>query len=268
MTPLGLAGHWWSDFWYRPAPAVNLAAARIIFSLHALWILWSRDLAATSALPEAFWAGVSASERWRFLLFPGDGSLDRLLQRAAAVALIAAAVGIGPRLACFAASLLLYHLAPLETIYWTPNPFERGFTVSVLVLLVLSVSPSGDALAIWPRPKPRAPSSDYRWPLVLCQLLLVPDLLHRRLEQAVRGRHRMGVGGEPPPLDAGLQPAGSGVDGQRPRPLGGRASPAVPGPSACRRWRWTWASSASCSGGGSSPGSSARRYRSTPESCW
>ena len=130
----------WSTFWYAPASAVNLAAARIVFALHAFWILGSRDLAALSGVPAVFWMGVPTGDRWRYLLFPGHQQLEQGLQWAAFAALGAAALGVWPRVACLCAGLLLYHLAPLETIFWTPNPYERGFTISVLALLTLSFS--------------------------------------------------------------------------------------------------------------------------------
>jgi hypothetical protein len=162
----------WNAFWFAPAPALNLAAARVVIAVHALWILGSRDLAATSELPAAFWSAVPLGERWRFLLLPSTAGADRTLQWLAAGALIAAAVGVWPRTACFVAAVLLYHLAPLETIYWTPNPYERGFTISILALVVLAASRSGDRLA-WPRPRPAAGiSSDYRWPCVLVQVFV------------------------------------------------------------------------------------------------
>ncbi len=164
----------WNAFWFAPAPALNLAAARVIFALHALWILSSRDLAATSELPGAFWAGVPMGDRWRFLLLPEIAPADRALQWLAIAALVAAIAGIWPRIACLVAGLLLYHLAPLETIYWTANPYERGFTVTVPALLVLGAARSGDRLAIVPRARPDpAPNGDYRWPLVLVQLFLL-----------------------------------------------------------------------------------------------
>jgi vitamin K-dependent gamma-carboxylase-like protein len=165
----------WNTFWYAPAPSLNLAAARVVFALHALWILGSRDLAAISGVPDVFWARVPPGDSWRFLLFPGHASLEFVLQWAAAVALAAAALGVWPRVACFCAGLLLYHLAPLETIVWTPNPFERGFTISVLALLALSFGRSGDALQLFPTrasPLPASPSSEYQWPLRLIQVLL------------------------------------------------------------------------------------------------
>ena len=117
-------------------------------------------------------AEVSRGERWRYLLFPGNVSLEYVLQWTTFAALIAAAIGVWPRVACFCAGLLLYHLAPLETIFWTPNPFERGFTVDVLALLALSFSRCGDALSLVPRRATPTPSGDYQWPLRLVQLLL------------------------------------------------------------------------------------------------
>ena len=168
----GRIAAWWNTFWFAPAPAINLAAARVIFSLHALWMLGSLDLAAISGVPEVFWAGVSRAERWRYLLFPGHASLEHALQWTTFAALIAAAIGVWPRVACCCAGLLLYHLAPLETIFWTPNPFERGFTVDVLALLALSFSRCGDALCLVPARGTPPPSSEYQWPLRLVQLLL------------------------------------------------------------------------------------------------
>jgi hypothetical protein len=163
---------WWTSFWFAPAPAINLAAARVIFSLHALWMLGSLDLAAISGVPDLFWAGVSRGERWRYLLFPGHATLEYALQWTTFAALVAAALGVWPRVACFCAGLLLYHLAPLETIFWTPNPFERGFTVDVLALLALSFSRCDDALCLAPRRRTPGPSGEYQWPLRLVQLLL------------------------------------------------------------------------------------------------
>jgi hypothetical protein len=161
----------WDAFWFTPAPALNLAAARIVFALHAIWILGSRDLAAISGVPDVFWAGVPAADRWRYLLFPGHASLESVLQTLTCAALLAAVLGIVPRLACLSAALLLYHLAPLETIFWTPNPFERGFTVSTLVLFVLGLSRSGDALRFVRRSRAEPPpSADYQWPLKLIQI--------------------------------------------------------------------------------------------------
>jgi len=162
----------WNRVFFAPEPALNLAAARVLFSVHALWVLLSRDLPATSSLPPEFWTNVSQAELWRFLIFPGHAQLEYGLQYIAILTLIGAAVGIMPRLCCFLSALLLYHLAPLETIFWSASPYQRGFTVDVLALFTLSLSPCGDALRIG-KTSPTEPSSVYCWPLRLTQVYLI-----------------------------------------------------------------------------------------------
>lgn len=161
----------WFRAFFTPETALNLAAARVIFAVHAIWVLLSRDIPAMSGLPAEFWANVGRTERWRFLVVPGHAGLEYMPQWIAVAALVCVIVGLLPRLACFVSALLLYHLAPLETLYWTANPFQRGFTVSVLALFTLSFSRCGDALRLGGAPA-AAPSSDYGWPLRLIQFHL------------------------------------------------------------------------------------------------
>lgn len=163
----------WNRFWYADGSACNLAAARIIFSLLSLWVLASRDLAGVTGVPAEFWAGVPASARWRYLDFAGHATVEHGLQWAAMVALALAALGVLPRLSCFVSGILLYHLAPLETIVWTPNPYARGFTISVLALLTLSFSPCGDCWALASNGSAKSrPKGQYNWPIRLIQLFL------------------------------------------------------------------------------------------------
>ena len=176
-TP-GIPG-WWARLALPDGSAVDLAGARIVIAAHALWILLSRDLAAASGLPPELWLRVHESARWRYLLFPGVPSLKHLLQVMAAIALVAAIAGFRTRAACLVASLLLYHLAPLETLIWTPSPYERGFEVSVLALVVLGVSRSGDAWSVDAKLARRAgdarepaPAWEYGWPLRLVQVFV------------------------------------------------------------------------------------------------
>jgi hypothetical protein len=138
----------WDGFWFAPESPVNLAAARVIFAAHALWILLSRDLAALSGLPPEFFAGVASSARWRFLLWPGHPGLESILQAATVLALVLAILGVWPRACCLAGGLLLYHLAPLETLMWTPSPYERGFTIAVPALVALGVARHDDGWAL------------------------------------------------------------------------------------------------------------------------
>ena len=164
---------WWERFWFRSGSARNLAAARIVFALQALWVLLSRDFAAISGLPLEYWSGVPARGQWRFLLFPGHPGTEQLLQGVAVAALVAAAIGVVPRAACLLAGLLLYHLAPLETIIWTHSAYTRGLTLSVLGLFVLGLAPCGDAWSLSARRRPRSREAwEYHWPQVLLQLLV------------------------------------------------------------------------------------------------
>ena len=162
---------WWDRFWFEPEPALHLAVARMLASATALWILLSRDRAGVSGLGPEFWAGIATSTRWRFLLFPGHESLERLLTTLAALLLVCAFVGIWPRVSAFAAALLLYHLAPLESLIWSASPTSRGLTLPTLTLLVCGIAPSGDALARGA--VPTTPSWRYAWPLRLVQVWLV-----------------------------------------------------------------------------------------------
>jgi hypothetical protein len=157
--------------WFAPGRPRALAAARIIVSAYALWVLLSRDLAALSALPAELWSTVAPSARLRYLLFPGRPLLEGALQAAAAVALLGALLGVAARACCAAAGLLLYHLAPLETLFLTPAPFSKGFTLAVPALLVLAATPSDHALALRPARARLAPDA-YGWPVRLLQLLV------------------------------------------------------------------------------------------------
>lgn len=166
---------WWDRFWFAPEPPVNLAAARIIFALHALWVLLSRDLAATANLPQPFWTHVGWSDQWRFLEFPGHGGLEHALQMVAVLALVGVTLGYRPRLTSLIAAVLLYHLAPFETIYVHQDPLERGFTMSVLALTVLAFAPCADVWSVTnraARPKIERPAWEYRWALMLVQLFV------------------------------------------------------------------------------------------------
>ncbi len=165
----------WERFWFSPGSARNLAAARITFAVYSLWVLLSRNVAEMAGLPPVFWSKVDATALWRYFVVPGHPAMERVLVWIAALALLSAALGIFPRLSCFASGLLLYHLAPLESLIWIPHPYARGMTISVIALLTLSFSPCGDCWTLMrARPdKPQTQSSDYTWPMRLLQLYLV-----------------------------------------------------------------------------------------------
>ena len=169
----GALGRAWDRFWFRRGDARNLAAARIVFAAQALWILLSRDYAATSGLPPAFWATVERSAQWRYLVFPGHEGLESALQLVAAGALSLVLLGWRARPAALVAALSLYHLAPLEAIMWTPSPYERGGEIAILGLVVLAVSPCDDAWSLTARGRAvPAAAQRYHWPLLLLWLFV------------------------------------------------------------------------------------------------
>lgn len=167
------APSFWGRLWFPKESPLNLAAARVIFAAHALWLLLSRDLAGASGLPRPFWQAVPDGVRWRFLVFEGHPGLETLLQWIAVGALVGAIAGVWPRACCLVAGLLLYHLAPLETILLTPSPWLKGLTLSVPALLILSLSRCGDALCPFPLSRGgETPPWEYGWPLRLMQMLV------------------------------------------------------------------------------------------------
>jgi hypothetical protein len=175
----------WERVWFAPGSARGLAAARILVSVHALWILLSRDLPALSGLPAPFWASVSASARARFLIVEGHPGLEALLGWVAAGGLLAAVLGLWPRVSCLLAALLLYHLAPLETIILTPSPYVKGFTLAVPALVVLAFAPCADAWSLRRR-APTAPAWEYHWPLTLIRLFVAQVYLFSAWAKLVR----------------------------------------------------------------------------------
>jgi hypothetical protein len=157
---------------FTPCGPLSLGVMRITVGMASLWFIFSRDLPATSGLPSAFWTHVPLLAKWRYLLSPGVESVERTLQSIAVVALCGVVFGVFPRTTAAISALLLYHLAPLETIYWNPNPYLRGLTLPVLALVALCVSPCGDAISlqrIFTKPGAKA-SWEYRWPVVFLQL--------------------------------------------------------------------------------------------------
>jgi hypothetical protein len=151
----------WERFWYRPESSRNLTAARVLLAATGLWVVLSRyDLPSLLAYPPHLWSGVTIERRVRFLLL-FDLTTERVLYGLLHLALLAALVGLWPRLACFASGLLLYHFAPLESLINSANPYLRGLTLPALGLLILSFARPGGTGRSW----------EHRWPLALVQVL-------------------------------------------------------------------------------------------------
>lgn len=163
---------WWDKFWFAPGSARSLAATRIVIAVHALWIVLSRDYGGVSGLPADFWSGVPTLDLVRYAIVPGHPMLERALVVLAVFALIAVLLGAATRISCLVAAMLLYHLAPLETILWTPSPYERGLEISTLSLVVLAIAPCADVWSVRPRRTVREAAWEYNWPLLLVQLFV------------------------------------------------------------------------------------------------
>jgi hypothetical protein len=168
----------WHGFWFAPGSSANLAAARVIVAAHAIWVLVSWDIASLSALPAGFWSNVRPTTQWRFFIFPGHPGAERLIEGLALLALLAVLLGVWTRWSALIAAALLYHLAPLQAFLVHNDPHNRGFTIAVLSLVVLSASRCADTwrMRVGGRPAPASevplPAWEYTWPLRLIQLFV------------------------------------------------------------------------------------------------
>ena len=155
----------WEQAFFSPARPRALRAARIIVSLHALWIVLSRpELTRLASWPRVFWENVEPGLAARFaagwLPVAGERALWVLL----VAALACAALGLLPRVSCALAGLLLYHFAPQEEILaGIPHTSFGGLTLATVALPVLAFAerPRGGS----------PPSPEFRWPLALIRLV-------------------------------------------------------------------------------------------------
>lgn len=156
----------WDRVWFRPASPLGPLAARTLLSAQALWILLSRpDLPDLVSWPPEFWRTMDPFLPLRFAIvglpLPAERALFVVLHGSLAGALL----GIAPRLSCGLSALLLYHFAPFEELVaGMPHTCFGGLTLPVLGLFILSFSAA-------PRWGERDASPEYRWPVVLIQLL-------------------------------------------------------------------------------------------------
>ncbi len=162
----------WNRFWFADGDPRNLAAARILVAVHALWILLSRDIPALSQLPRAFWSAPRQVVALRFLLFPGVAGVERWVESAAVVALLLVGLGVAVRYAAIVAALAIYHLGPLQTLLATPDPINRGFTIDILCLVVLAAAPCADRWSLTAGGKTPAEPWEHGWPMRLMWLFV------------------------------------------------------------------------------------------------
>lgn len=167
----------WDAFWFAPVRVVSVSAARRVLAFQALWILLSRDIPALSGLPAEFWSHVEGAARWRFLIWEGHPGIEALAQGGALAALAGVVLGVAPAFCSALAGLLLYHLAPLETLFFTPSPWAKGLTLPVLGLLTLSAARCGDSLAVVPGRRAPPGAQTEGWGLRLVQLFVCQQYL-------------------------------------------------------------------------------------------
>jgi hypothetical protein len=155
----------WNRFWYRPAAPLGVLALRTLVTLNALWIVLSRpDLPGLLAWPPEFWTAVSSFTDARFLFLGLPLSVEYGAYALLHLALVAALFGLAPRASCLVAAVLLYHFAPLESVFWSRlGPYFNGLTLPLLALFILGVAAVPHRAAEW--------SGEFRWPLALVQVL-------------------------------------------------------------------------------------------------
>jgi hypothetical protein len=142
---------------------------RIIVASHALWIMASRpDLPSVVSWPDAFWAPIGRRLLLRFFYFGLHPLLERILYVALLIALVGVILGFGIRITALAAGFLLYHFAPLDALLASGDFVSMGgLTIPTIAMFLIWAVDRAEA----------AESSDYRWPVVLCQLLLASSFL-------------------------------------------------------------------------------------------
>jgi vitamin K-dependent gamma-carboxylase-like protein len=163
----------WREFWLPPSGPLTLAAVRIIVAVQALWILLSRDPSGVSALPPVLWQEVLPEWHFRFLLTQGIPGIELTLWCAAIVSVACVMVGYRTRIFGFAATLLLYHLAPLQALLNTTPPWGKGLTIAIMALPILACSPCEDRWSVANRnkPVPIRDAATYGWAVLLIRLL-------------------------------------------------------------------------------------------------
>ena len=126
---------------------MNVRVLRIVVALNALWIVLSRPALPTIfEWPSAMWNTVPPATRVRFLML-FDVRVEWALWIALPVLLVLVACNVKTRWTALAAALLLYHFAPLESIFNGANPYLRGFTITTIALLLISAAKPGEQ---WP----------------------------------------------------------------------------------------------------------------------
>lgn len=124
---------------------------RVIVAAHALWIVLSNPaLPSVVAWPRAFWNPIPRNLLLRFGYFGLHETLEWILFALMIVCLVAVVFGIAMRVTAFAAGLLLYHFAPLDSLLaWGDFIQMGGLTVATLAMFAMWAA-GEDESAEWP----------------------------------------------------------------------------------------------------------------------
>ncbi|MEO0455046.1 MAG: hypothetical protein AAF152_00490 [Cyanobacteria bacterium P01_A01_bin.114] len=161
----------WNRFFFAPDAAENLAVCRILFYGGLLALNWHKDFAAWGQIADVFWM---PEKCWPFeyfnipLLAP---PILGLMSVAWKVSLGLSCLGLLTRLSSVMSFVLGFYLLGLPHCF---GDLAHGDAAAVLILGVMTLARSGDALSLdstlWPRSV--ASSGEYRWPVRTVWLIL------------------------------------------------------------------------------------------------
>jgi hypothetical protein len=170
----------WDDFWFRPDTPTALARCRIGICLGFFYYLFYKPFFLAFVLNSA-----SLGDAFHFplglhqYLEPPSLATLKSLHTVLGVLLIAAALGFATRLALVAATAILFYIT-VPGMYGKILNFQA---IPILVLGILAIAPSGDAVSIdsfirrrwrlWPFGRAVTETSgDYRWPVKFLQVFV------------------------------------------------------------------------------------------------
>jgi hypothetical protein len=160
----------WLQFWFSPAPAERLGAARAVFFGGLFFLSFFRDFRGWAGVSNAFWMPTVLFHRLRLPIL-SSGEIG-ILQDVWRASLGLSAIGLLTRVSVPVSLVSATYLLGL------PNNFgriEHEDALVVLAMLVLAFSRCGDGVSVdrlLRRVKTPSASEEYRWPSVLICVLL------------------------------------------------------------------------------------------------
>lgn len=161
----------WNRFFFTPDSAQNLAVCRILFYGGLLALYGSQDFAAWGQLSDVFWM---PEKCWPFEYFNlplFSPTVLGLMSVVWKLSLGMSCLGLLTRLSAIASCILGFYLLGLPHCF---GDLAHGDAAAVLVLGVMAVARSGDALSLDQliSNKQAEPSGEYRWPVRTVWIIL------------------------------------------------------------------------------------------------